>query len=375
MPVPYVPSAVFTTQLPARRGGRNPRGGREGSGRGGHVPHGSIGAEKPILGANGPSSGVAAAQVNERGRTDLSAPKNAPTLTKVKRAVSAGPPTSRGEQRKQPEPVSQERRKEGDLSTYRANQDGGVPTVSGRRTSTATQTENQHNTRQSIGQFGKEDINGTRKPAQGDMDTDEKQQVVIFDTHAHPRSAGPDRRAEGSFRSFDYFRESGGQVPLRERGDGRPERGRGGFRGGRGGSNGFSNAHVSNGQQFPNGHLSHHQPSTGFPSSKPHSFTERHGSQGQAAPFTTAPQHSRNFRGGPRSQSIPDGAAYGRFSGRPSAGPQHLPPVHTDLANQYGFQPGQPNVMSAMPYNAYMEHYALFSMVSLQMYVQSHVIE
>lgn len=369
MPVPYVPSAVFNTQLPARRGGRNPRGGREGSGRGGHIPHGSNGAEKPLLGTNGPSPGPAAAQVNERGRADLIAPKNAPGLSKPKRAVSAGPPTSRGEQRKQPEPVSQECRKEGEVGAQRANQDAGAPTVSGRRTSTATQTENQHNSRLSIGQIAKEDTNGTRKPAQVNTDRDEKQQAVTSDTHAHPRSAGPDRRTEGSLRSYDYFRESGGQIPVRERGDGRSERGRGGFRGGRGGSSGFSNAHMANGQQFPNGHLSHHQSSAGFPPSKPHSFTERHGSQGQSAPFTTAPQHSRNFRGGPRSQSIPDGAAYGRFAGRPSAGSQHLPPVHTDLANQYGYQQGQPNVMSAMPYNAYMEHYALFSMVSLQMYV------
>lgn len=369
MPVPYVPSAVFTTQLPARRGGRNPRGGREGSGRGGHLPHGSIGADKPFFGANGPSAGPAAAQVGERGRADLSAPKNAPTLSKSKRAVSAGPATSRGEQRKQPEPVSQERRKEGDVSTQTANHDGGAPTVSDRRTSTATQTENHHHNHQSIGQIAKEDASGTRKAVQVNTNRDEKQQAVTSDTHAHPRSAGPDRRVDGSFRSFDYFKESGGQFPLRERGDGRPERGRGAFRGGRGGSNGFSNAHIANGQQFPNGHLSQQQSSGGFPSSKSHSFTERHGSQGQAAPFATAPPLSRNFRGGPRSQSIPDGVAYGRYTGRPSAGSQHLPPVHTDLANQYGFQPGQPNVMSAMPYNAYMEHYALFSMVSLQMYV------
>ena len=368
MPVPYVPTAVFNTPLPPRRGGRNPRGGREGSGRGGHVPHGSIGAEKPLLGTNGPSPIPAATQVNERGRADANAPKNAAAPSRPKRAVSAGPPTSRGEQRKQPEPVSQERRKE-EVSTQRANQDGGAPTVPSRRTSTAPQTENLHNTRQGIGQVAKEDMNGTRKPAQVNTDRDEKQQAVTSDTHAHPRSAGPDRRAEGSLRSFDYFREFGGQVPVRERGDGRPERGRGGFRGSRGGSNGFSNGHIPNGQQFTNGHLSHHQSSAGFPPSKPHSFTERHGSQGQAAPFTTAPQHSRSFRGGPRSQSIPDAASYGRFPGRPSAGPQHLPPVHTDLANQYGYQQGQPNVMSAMPYNPYMEHYNLFSMVSLQMYV------
>lgn len=370
MPVPYVPTAVFNTQLPARRGGRNPRGGREGSGRGGHVPHGSVGAEKPLIGTNGPFPTSAATQANERGRADANAPKNAPALSKPKRAVSAGPPTSRGEQRKQPESVSQERRKEGEVSAPRANQDGGAPTVPGRRTSIATQTENHHNTRQGIGQVAKEDMNGTRKPVQVNTDRDEKQQAVTSDTHAHPRSAGPDRRSEGSIRSLDYLRESGGQSPVRERGEGRPERGRGGFRGSRGRSNGFGNSHVANDQQFPNSHLSHHQSSAGFPPSKPHSFTERHGSQGQAAPFTTAPPHSRNFRGGPRSQSIPDAATYGRFPSRPSAGLQSLPPVQTDLTNQYGYQQGQPNVMSAMPYNAY-DHYPLFlfSMVSLQMYV------
>ena len=368
MPVPYVPTAVFNTQLPTRRGGRTSRGGRDGSGRGGHVAHGSTGGEKTFLGSNGtPAAPVA--QVNDRGRADVSAAKNAPAPSRPKRAVSAGPPTSRGEQRKQAEPVLQERRKEVEAGTQRAIQDGPASAAPARRTSAATQTENQHNHRSSIGQIAREDANGTRKPMQASSDRDEKPQAVTSDIHAHPRSAGPERRSEGSIRPFDYFRETGAQVPARERGEGRVDRGRGPFRGSRGGSNVFSNAHVPNGQHFSNGHLSHHQSSASFQPPKPHSFTERHGSQGQGAPYAPAQQHPRNFRGGPRSQSIPDSATYGRFPGRPSAGPQHLPPVHTDLANQYGYQPGQPNVMSAVPYNAYMEQISLLGMVSMQMYV------
>ncbi len=369
MPVPYVPTAVFNTPLPPSRRGGRPARGREGGtrgggfGHGGSAPHGGNGVEKQAAGPQGNSTGAAQAGVGERGRADLSSPKNTSYASRPKRAVSAGPPTSR-EQRKSADTGTGEKRKEGDVTVRSGNQNGSAGNES-RRTSAAAQTE--------FIQIGQNfSVNNgapnAEKPAHIVTAKDERRQSVSHDAHAYPKSAGPERRSEGSMRAPDHSRDFHGHVPIRERGEGRPERGRGGLRG-RGGNHGFSNSTAVNGQGFPNGHPYQYQSQVPPQSSKSHSNHERHATQPQGTPFMPSQSHGRHFRSGSRSQSIPHSAPYGRFPNGPHSGAPQLPNLQTDLANQYGYQPGNQGIMSAMPFNAYMEQVSLYGMVSMQMYV------
>lgn len=369
MPVPYVPSAVFNTPLPPSRRGGRPARGREGSTRGGGVGHGGSathggnGIDKQTAGQLGNSTGAGPPSVGERGRADSSLSKNALNASRPKRAASAGPPTSR-EQRKSADSMTADKRKEGDVVVKSGNQ-SGLAGNELRRTSVAAQSESTQagqNFSANNGAFNAE------KPAHSFTVKDERRQSVTHDTHAHPRSAGPERRSEGSMRPPEYSRDFHSYLPIRERGEGRSERGRGGLRG-RGGNHNFSNSTATNGQGFSNGHPYQYQSPVPPQPSKSHSNHERHAGQSQGAPFPSSQPHGRHFRSGSRSQSIPHSASYGRFPSGPHSGAPHLPNLQTDLANQYGHQPGNQGIMSAMPYNAYMEQLSLYGMVSMQMYV------
>ena len=371
MPVPYVPSAVFNTPLPNRRGGRLARG-REGGTRGGgfghgtNANHGGHGLEKQVAGQTGESTSTVLDGVSERGRADLSPPKNA-SSSRPKRAVSAGPPTTR-ERRKTADSVSTDKRNEADVLAKPGNQNGPARNEF-RRTSAAAQTEipqTAHNYPASNGATHAE------KPVHVVTVKDERRQSVPHDTHAHPRSAGPERRSEGSMRPPDYSRDYHGYMPIRERGEGRSERGRGGLRG-RGGNNGFSHSTIMNGHGFANGHPYQYQSSVPPQPTKTHSNHERHAAQPHGS-FQSSQSHGRHYRSSSRSQSIPHSAPYGRYQNGPHPGAPNLPNIQTDLANQYGYQPGNQGIMSAMPYNAYMEQASLFGMVSMQMYVFTMVI-
>ena len=370
MPVPYVPTAVFNTPLPpaAKRGGRPARGGREGGGRGGHVTHGSINAERPPAGFQGGSGAVAPVVASECGRAELGSTRGGSNSSKPKRAVSAGPATAR-EQRRTVESTLTEKRKEEDSGAQKVGQGTRPPSVQQRRTSAATQTESPLAGRPSASQEARDIGQPTRKLSQINTEKDEKYQNFPRDTQAFPRSAGPDRRSEGSVKPPDYGRDFHGYLPSRERGEGRSERGRGSYRGRGGSNNGFSDSNSATGQGFSNGYPSHNAAPGAFPPSKTHSHTERNALQSQGAPFPPPQQHPRAFRGNPRAQSIPNSAGYGRYPAGPSTGPQHLSSIQTDMANMYGYQPGHPGVMSAMPFPTYVEQITLLGMVSMQMYV------
>ena len=371
MPVPYVPTAVFNTPLPPSRRGGRPTRGREGGGRGGSIghgggaSHGGNGFEKQTVGPFGNSAGAVQPGVGERGRADSSLPKNTTNSSRPKRAVSAGPPTSR-DQRKTADSATAEKRKEGELIAKSENQ-SELARNEYRRTSVAAQTE--------PGQAGqsfasKNGATNAEKPAHIITAKDERRQSAPHDTLAHPKSAGPERRSEGSMKPPEYSRDFHGYMPIRERGEGRPERGRGGLRG-RGANNVFSNSTAINGPGFPNGHPYQYQSPVLPQPSKSHSNHERNATPSQGAPFSPSQSHGRHFRSGSRSQSIPHASPYGRFPNGPHSGAPHLPNLQTDLANQYGYQPGNQGIMSAMPFNAYMEQVSLYGMVSMQMYVSN----
>lgn len=372
MPVPYVPSAVFNTPLPpARRGGRPTRGrdsgSRGGSGaHGGNMMHGSNAVEKATAGLNGGSPGTVPNGANERGRTDLSSSKNTANSSRPKRAVSAGPATLR-EQRKTVDFPMAEKRKEGDIGTKVGNQNVGSAANEVRRTSGATQVDALRANHQPGGVPVNNATQDFGKPSQISTGRDERRQSMSNDAHVHPRSAGAERRSEGSFRAPEYSRDFHGHMPIRERGEGRPERGRGGFRARGTGNHGFPNSGPVNGHSFTNGHTSQYQPSAPSQPPKPQSNYERHSTQSQGASYPSSQPHGRNFRSGSRSQTTPHSATYSRFPSGPHAGAPHLSNLQTDLANQYGYQPGHQGVMSAMPYNPYVDQISLYGMVSMQM--------
>ena len=359
--VPYVPSAVFNTPLPpARRGGRVTRAGREGGGtRGGHAPHGSIGAEKPTAG-NLNTSPVANNSGNERGRTDMGHPRGGSFSGRPRRAASAGAPVSR-EQRKPTDPALQQRRNDQQSTEQSVTPNTRTGPLDSRRASTATQTENLVNGFHASSSSGK-DIT-TQRPT-NNLPHEDRQQRTSHD-HAPFRSNGPERRSEGNMRPPEFFREPAGFSHPRERGEGRHERGRGAYRGNRGASS-YNSNHAVNGPNFTNGNTNH-QATSGFTAPKSQSYNERHGLQSHGAPFNGPQRESRMYRANSRSQSITTPPTYGRYQNGAPPGSQHLPALQTQLANMYAYESGPPGVMSAVPFNPYMEQMQLLGMVQMQM--------
>ena len=366
MPIPYVPSAVFNTPLPNRRGGRLARGKdggtRGGLSHGGNTNHGGNSNEKQVAGQVGDSTGAILDGAGDRGRADVSSSKNPSNSSRPKKATSAGPPIFR-EQRKLVDSATIEKRSDFDVSATSGSQNGPAGTES-RKTSTAAQTEPSLTAQNLSVSSGATYL---EKPAQLTTTKDERRQSVPYDTHAYPRSAGPERRSEGSMRPPDYSRDYHGYMPIRERGEGRSERGRGGPRG-RGGNHGFSNSTMMNSHGFSGNYQYQYQSPAPPPPTKSQSNHERHAVQPNG-PFQSSQAHGRPFRSNSRSQSIPHSTPYGRYQSASHSGPPNLPNIQTDLANQFGFLPGNQGIMSAMPYNPYMDQVSLFNMVSMQMYV------
>ena len=368
VPVPFVPTAVFQTPLPStsrggRAGGRAGRGGRDGSLRGGHVSHGSINGEKsgpPPAGGAPPLS----TSVTDRTKGDMGPPpRPGSSVPKPKRATSAGPPTLR-DQRKLDGPNAPEKPNEPVNVGQRPYQENRSIPMHNRRSSVATQTENTPPTlrRNSSQSATKDDPQASRRSSQSVHSRQEHHQSFSHDSHSHPRSAGPERNVLG--RQTDNNREMNGFPHHRERGEGRPDRGRGSYRGNRGNHN-FNGAYQTNGQNFPNG-PPNNQSTVSYQQPKSASIIERQ-SQAQTSPFPPPQQSPRNNRSGVRSQSIPNTTAYGQFLGGSSRGGQQLPNLQTDFPNMYGYQPGHPAVMSAMPYQPYVDQMQLLGMVQMQM--------
>lgn len=367
MPVPYVPTAVFSTPLPpARRGGRPARGGREGGHRAGSATHGPTVTEKTSATPTDGSAAPVPASSSERGRAELNSSKNSSGSSRPKRAASAGPSTVR-EQRKAADSTLTEKPKEVGTGSTKTNQTPGTAPNESRRLSAATPTDDPKFRRSSTipNQQTNESGNTAVKFPQN---TDDRPQNQNQEMQANARPVH-DRRGEGSGRLSDQ-RDFHGHMSNRERGEGRAERGRGAYRSRGAGNHGFSNSGQNNTQNFSHGHPSQNQGPTSHQMPKSQNSHERHASNSQSVPYHQSQPISRSLRSSSRSQSIPNSTPYSRFSNGsngPHPGPPHLSSLQTDLANSYGYQPGQQGVMSAMPYNAYLEQVSLFSMVSMQM--------
>lgn len=377
VPVPYVPTAVFNTPLPqTRRGGRPARGGRDGNTRGGNAVHGINGTEKVVAGSTGNTTSGISTNSNERGKVDLSISKNQTVTSKIKRAASAGPPTIR-EQRKATDSNMAENFNDGDARPSKGYQTADLPSNEFRRASAATPIDDNKARRSSTNQQMIGVGHNSAKTPQNMVEKEESYHNAPQDTHVHSRYNTPDRRSENSTKPQDYARDFHSQVPNRERGEGRGDRSRGGgFRNRGAGNHAFSNSGQGSGHGFLHGHPSQHQTANPQQLPKSQSNHERHASHSQNASYNQSQSISRSFRSGSRSHSIQHSSPYSRFSNGPNGphqGPPHLANLQTDLANSFGYQPGQQGVMSAIPYNAYMEQMSqvsLFGMVSMQMYVK-----
>lgn len=350
MPVPYVPTAVFNTPLPpvARRGSGRPTrgGGRDGTTRGrGHGANPSVSGEKPVTGPTNQTSAPKQRTPSERGRQESSATQTE-FFPQGRRHTSADAATS-FDQRKASQP-HQSGRFGNDMRFSKAPVDSqnGVPTRPDHSHASGSETLPKH--RQDVRTFSK-----TQDPStfsQKGVDQSQRHGSFQGDYHGPSRFAtSRERRFDSGPRSAEFFRDpSGGfnsRDHTRDRGDSRPERGRGGYRG-RGGHSPYAGSQNSQYHMYQQGNHTYQPP-------KPY-INERHRSH-QQGPQNGAQPQNPNARIGLRSPSLPNSGMYNSY------------PAPQDFNAMYGYQPMHPGPMSAVPYQPYLEPFSLMSMISMQL--------
>ena len=368
VPVPYVPTAVFNTPLPpSRRGGRMPRGGR-GDARGGHFSHSSISGEKSFSGgqtsAASPQTSSSTSAPAERGRGDMGpppVPKGA-LANRGRRPNSTGPHFTQEEVRTL-DFAAEEQTTDVRPSVLRFDsQDPQTDATSRRIIPNATQVNYLEGRRQSSPSNHNASHVAGRRLVQGEANH-EVRPPSVTNENAQSRIGGPERKGDNAFGQYEGFRE-----PYFGHREGRPERGRGGYRG-RGGANGFHGNPLPNGVHA-NGAPSNHV-NSGLPP-RPYPYGDRQSSLPNSTSFNPSRREPGSYRPNSRSHSITSPPpAHNRFpSGINPQNPQ-LPALQTHLANAYGYEVTNPGIMTAVPYYPFMETAAqqLFGMISMQMYV------
>ncbi|KAF7590134.1 hypothetical protein BBP40_003247 [Aspergillus hancockii] len=309
-PVPYVPSAVFTTPLPSagRRGGRAPRAGRDGARNG---THGSAAAaDKSTSGQVAQGSANKQATPAQRGRNEPNSGRanSLPAPSRRSNSADAGLPDSRKNQ-----------------TTDRSRGPKGVDIAN---VPPAGKHGNDNFHRHTKGFSRNHDAaqKGGDHPRNGHLPAD---------AQAGPRSGSShERRFENGPKSAEFsgFHDRKDKEFSRES---RADRSRGSHRG-RGGFGGSQNSH------YPNNHMSHNT----FMHPKSFGFGERRSQQ------HTSGGHRMSLR----SPSLPN-----------SASMYNVYPFPADINTMYGYQPIQPGPMTALPYQQYMEPFSLMSMISMQL--------
>ena len=354
--MPFVPTVAFNTPLPqARRGGR-PAGGTRDGGRG---RNGAAAEKSTSTGAS--PTGQTPAVMEERPKASAGLIGANTGSQKAKRASSAGPTTLR-EQRKQGETAGLEKRKDSEILQSKGAPAKNVAQPELRRQSATTVGENQVGKANTGRPPIKETLIPPKKAPSHSGEEDRQPQSTIA-TAPPFRPSENNGRIDAAVKNVDTPREPQPSFPVRERTEGRPDRGRGGFRGRGGGNQNMHNGFTPNGHAYsPN--YTQYQPT---PSAQGRSFSnhERLGSQQPGSFYPPGSTNNRHHRSSSRSQSIPH--PYGRFSHASHTGPPHLAALQTDLANNMGFQPEFQGPMSAIPFNPYIQGPNLFGMVTVQM--------
>ena len=316
MPVPYVPTAVFSTPLPSagRRGGRAARGGRDG---GRSAPHGtSPDKANAVQGSVGKQGALA-----DRGRSDQNAAR-ANSLPAQSRRSNSTDAARSGDQRKNSQPADRSRGAK------------GAEDASGRQTY-GNETLPRH--ARDAKPFSRNHEFGAHKGG------DSRNPRLAVDSQSGSRSGSShDRRFENGPRSADF---AGFDHKERDHyRESRADRGRGSHRG-RGGHAGYGG--VQN-PQFANAHM----PNGSYVHPKSFGYNDRQRSQG----FANGSQ--QGHRMSMRSPSLPN-----------SAGMYGVYPFPADVNTMYGYPPVHASPMTAVPYQHYMEPFSLMSMISMQLYV------
>ena len=361
--VPFVPTAVFNTPLPqARRGGRgNPGGGRDAAPRGRHNTSNTNGAEKPSPINQTTTITGDKAKVNGN---PLATNSN---TSKAKRASSAGPMGAK-EQRKVGDAQGADRRKESYVEDVKTGQTRRPSVNDSRRPPFAPVPATPQVSRFTGRIPGGDNGPSTSQGASRSQEIEQQSQSAAFEAQTHQTTIGPERRSEGSIKPSELPKDLHSSQPIRERGEERAGRGRGGYRS-RGGVNHTAySGQLANGYGYAGGHTHQYQPPF---ASQSRSFSnhERIPSQSQGAFFGQSPPH-RSLRSNSRSNHNPGFmSAGGRFSHHSTPqGPSYLPSIQTDLANMFAYQNGGPGIMSAIPFDdPSMQQITLFDMVTTQM--------
>ncbi|KAJ9273083.1 hypothetical protein DTO212C5_668 [Paecilomyces variotii] len=327
-PVPYVPTAVFNTPLPSgsRRGGRASRGGRDGGRGGAHGAGAAAGADKAAPGQTVQGSASKVAAAGDRGRNEPNGTRanSLPAQTRRSDSTDAATATEQRRSSQAPERARGEPRAKGSEDTHGANEGAQTNGTEG---------------------FPRKSFGKTHEPSHKGADYHSRSIHVPGDSHNGRFSSSHERRFDNGPKSADvasFPREfHSHRDHPRERGDSRPERGRGAYRG-RGGHGSYGSSQSS---QFPNPHISHHS----FIPNKSFNFDRQRSQQG----LQNGQSHNRMSI---RSPSLPNTAAmYGAY------------PVPADINTVYAYPPVHPGPMTAIPYQPYMEPFSLMGMISMQL--------
>jgi la-related protein 1 len=349
--MPFVPTVNFNTPLPPRRGGPN---GRTGAPRGDRPRRNSTGVESTSAADRkvsdaGPQSGNNSTTQNlERGR-------GGPNSSRENGQVSHRQPKSSGSTGQN---VSKEHRNTAPSNTeavkeVETKEPGamGPPELTSRRTSNATQTE-------------QDDFQGSRRNsshsriAAANAGGNDYGTAAGAENHHQSRGSISERRGGYLGKSRVDYSEGGfgGSFAAREQ-RGRPDRGRGAYRGSRGGNPNFANGQPHVSQPYMNGSHSrpaHHQSNPSFGATSPVAFTPQ---QQFAATPPWAMQAQPNY-GSPRSNSnagMPNGApvngngAYGRYQTHPQLGF-----IQTQMSPQSEYPATPVSAYSPMPFDPYV---------------------
>ncbi|CAI7627521.1 unnamed protein product [Penicillium bialowiezense] len=308
--VHYVPTAVFNTPLPTAggRGGRRAtRGGRDG-GRGAHG-NGAAGVDKAASGQAAQGTKQAS---GERGRQESGTGRAASLPAQSRRSTSTDAGAA-ADARKATQATERGRgARNGDENANGKQVNGGENVPRSQREGKAA--------------------NRNQEPRQ-------KGGNLAVDSQAAARSN--DRRFEAGSKSAD---PSGFNDFSRERGEFRSERG-GRTNRGRGGP--YSNYGGQN-AQFGNPAMSNNS----FAANKAFGFNDRQRAQQHAIPNGSQQGNRMPLR----SPSLPNsGNVYGVY------------PFPGDINTMYGYQAVNPAPMSAVPYQPFMEPYALLNLLSMQL--------
>lgn len=357
--VPFVPTAVFNTPLPpaaAKRGGRGSiRGGRDGTGRGGHMTQNSVSVDKTDLSS---SMGPPPLPPQDRGRRPDASRGGRATSVPTHRRRSASNTTAQAESRQAsgpgPTPAgavpvesfasgkaqgSRSSSRPTDASS-RANPNANLDTPDA---SLASENTHSHPTVDPAarGSIPAEWYSG--KPSGGSTKPTNEQSTK-------ERSQPRNRTVQESRDKVESWRDRDLQTDASIRRESRNERGGRGTYRGRGNNAGYLPATSQHAYTAP-------LPQQPFAPHKSHSYTDSR--QRQASqPYTMQPV-SVSGRQNIRSQSIP----------MSNGMQQPLSPIQTDMPGMYGYYPGQmlPGVMAPVPHNPALDMYGLMALVTAQL--------